>query len=86
MDMNDFPCATCGQPSNHWSGSNGGEHLCCKCYVATGNPPADWHPGCVRAANDNGGTVAARYEGQREVNGIPWDFYAVDLTGTLNGG
>jgi len=22
--------------------------LCCKCYVEEGNPPADWHPDCMR--------------------------------------
>jgi len=26
------------------------KRLCCKCYVQAGNPPADWHDGCMHEA------------------------------------
>src|SRR4051794_18622428 len=39
-------CQNCGQnPVMH----RGSPDLCCKCHVANGNPPADWHPGCMKA-------------------------------------
>lgn len=42
------PCAECQKPSTH---STDGIRLCCAHYVARGGAPADWHPGCVRAAS-----------------------------------
>jgi hypothetical protein len=24
------------------------QFLCCECYVKAGNPPADWHPDCIK--------------------------------------
>ena len=28
-----------------------GERLCCKCYIASGGSPADWHPDCMAEAD-----------------------------------
>jgi hypothetical protein len=36
----------CGKEANHWEGNKG---YCCKCWVDSDNPPADWHPDCLRA-------------------------------------
>ncbi len=41
------PCKTCGDPSSHLVN---GKPTCCSCYVSEGNPPADWHTGCMEAA------------------------------------
>jgi len=41
-------CA-CGRIASHVFGKL---HQCCTCWVAAGNPPADWHPGCVDAVWD----------------------------------
>lgn len=35
----------CGQPASHTMGD---KRMCCDCYVREGNPPADWHAGCMR--------------------------------------
>lgn len=33
-----------------WSMHDVGQrHLCCNCYIAEGNSPADWHPVCMQA-------------------------------------
>jgi hypothetical protein len=38
-------CCVCKTaPSMHDCGDR---RLCCKCYVNEGNPPADWHTGCM---------------------------------------
>lgn len=37
-------CEKCENDSNHTIGDG---RLCCKCYVEEGNPPADWHNGCM---------------------------------------
>jgi len=40
-------CEECGQyKATHY----GERNLCCRCHVATGAPPAGWHPECMRAA------------------------------------
>jgi hypothetical protein len=36
----------CGEKPHH---SIGPRLVRCACYVQEGNPPADWHPGCIRA-------------------------------------
>ncbi|HDY89744.1 MAG TPA: hypothetical protein ENH82_16720 [bacterium] len=42
-------CDDCGEKlSNH---SVGDKRLCCKCYIEEGNPPADWHRGCMEVYN-----------------------------------
>jgi hypothetical protein len=38
------PCFCCGRPSSHHCGL---KRLCCACYVRIGNPPANWHLGCM---------------------------------------
>lgn len=39
----------CGAISSHTTFKQGKEvRLCCACYVKAGNPPADWHIGCMR--------------------------------------
>ncbi len=43
-------CSVCGEPSSHWVGER---RLCCRCYVKQGNPPSDWHEGCVRAIEEH---------------------------------
>lgn len=42
-------CKLCGNSANHTTFKDGkAVRLCCKCYVQAGNPPADWHLGCMR--------------------------------------
>lgn len=45
-------CAKCRvRPPSHTIWQRGEKRtLCCECYVGEGNPPADWHDGCMRAA------------------------------------
>lgn len=41
----------CGKISSHTVFEKGKrKRLCCKCYVQAGNPPADWHRGCMQEA------------------------------------
>ena len=41
-------CAQCSQRlARHFVN---GKRLCCYCYVAAGQQPADWHPECMAAA------------------------------------
>lgn len=41
-------CDDCKEhPVNHYDGYR--RELCCRCHVADGNPPADWHPACMKA-------------------------------------
>lgn len=42
----------CGKPASHTILEHGGvkRRQCCECYVASGEPPADWHEGCMKAA------------------------------------
>lgn len=44
-------CDKCGQRTAMHTINFGGKetHQCCDCYVADGNPPADWHRACMRA-------------------------------------
>lgn len=36
------------RPARHSIYQHGKERtLCCECYVKEGNPPADWHSGCM---------------------------------------
>lgn len=46
-----YRCTTCGKhESMHDIGVGQKErHLCCYCYIAEGNLPADWHSMCMRA-------------------------------------
>ena len=40
----------CGSIASHTvCGKEKDKRLCCACYVEAGNPPADWHIGCMRA-------------------------------------
>jgi len=41
-------CAQCSKRLARHSAD--GKRLCCYCYVAAGNEPADWHPECMAAA------------------------------------
>src|SRR3990172_1644682 len=45
------PCTECNQnEAMHWVSKSGIErNLCCVCHVKEGNPPADWHPDCIKA-------------------------------------
>ncbi len=48
MDM----CDVCKKrESRHlsWNRTQGNKALCCKCHVAEGNAPADWHKECLSA-------------------------------------
>jgi hypothetical protein len=53
MEMNkNQTCTKCKElPANHsvhkWWMDPSDEFLCCKCYVAQGSTPADWHPICM---------------------------------------
>jgi len=50
-------CNICNAaPSNHTVCDR---RLCCKCNVIEGNPPADWHKGCMEAAQGYGQTTKA---------------------------
>ena len=43
----DDTCQDCEvMNANHTVGNR---RMCCDCYVADGNPPADWHPTCMAA-------------------------------------
>jgi len=43
----------CGAPANHTSSQAGvTTRSCCKCHVAAGGIPADWHPQCLRQADE----------------------------------
>jgi hypothetical protein len=42
-------CDLCGGDAMHWSTVEP-KFLCCACYVARGNPPSDWHDGCMQAS------------------------------------
>jgi hypothetical protein len=43
---------TCGRAATHTYFQAGEHHfLCCKCYIAGGNPPADWHVECMQEFN-----------------------------------
>lgn len=44
-------CDECNiNPAMHWSSKSGIEsNLCCACHVKHGNPPANWHPDCIKA-------------------------------------
>jgi len=44
-------CDKCGERQAFHSSSRSGNtrRLCCHCHVEEGNPPADWHPGCMAA-------------------------------------
>jgi hypothetical protein len=35
----------------HWATPQE-EHLCCKCHVEVGSPPTDWHPLCMKTAEE----------------------------------
>ena len=39
----------CGSIASHTVCGEEDKRLCCTCYVKLGNPPADWHIGCMRA-------------------------------------
>lgn len=40
----------CGSIASHTVyGWGKDKRLCCACYVKAGNPPTDWHIGCMRA-------------------------------------
>jgi len=41
----------CGKAAMHesWSAKTGNVYQCCECYVKEGNPPSDWHSGCMLA-------------------------------------
>lgn len=45
-------CYNCAKDWASHTVTNGGhtEYFCCACYVAAGNPPADWHPDCMAAS------------------------------------
>ena len=32
--------------------SERGERLCCKCHIARGGTPADWHPDCMQVVEE----------------------------------
>jgi hypothetical protein len=32
-----------------WGAKTGKVYQCCECYVKEGNPPSDWHSGCMLA-------------------------------------
>lgn len=50
----------CGTISSHTVFEKGKKkRLCCACYVRAGNPPADWHTGCMREV---GKTVVTKAE------------------------
>jgi len=46
-------CA-CGKLSSHtfWIKGCVKVNMCCECYVLAGNPPADWHQGCMKTYNE----------------------------------
>lgn len=49
----------CGAVSNHTTFKQGVKiRRCCACYVKAGNPPADWHVGCMREAGREKEVVA----------------------------
>jgi hypothetical protein len=51
IDIADEPLLCgCGATSDHTINKVG---LCCACYVAAGNPPADWHLGCMAAFREH---------------------------------
>lgn len=56
-------CA-CGAPPFHEKRltdlTGGPVYQCCACYVRDGNPPADWHSGCVRASLVRGFVLSVR--------------------------
>lgn len=41
----------CGTAASHRVGAI---VTCCRCYVRAGNPPADWHPACMKEATLRG--------------------------------
>ncbi len=50
-------CMKCGErPASHISIKHwitpSEEHLCCKCHVEGGSLPADWHPLCMKTAEE----------------------------------
>lgn len=47
-------CNSCGGPAMHTVG--GSVHQCCRCYVFDGQPPADWHAGCLLAERERDAT------------------------------
>lgn len=49
----------CGNRAMHTIFKDGEKkRLCCGCYIRAGETPADWHPGCMRAAGLAKETVA----------------------------
>jgi hypothetical protein len=42
-------CSECGKEITRGSHQFGEGVQCCRCYVLLGNPPADWHSGCMSA-------------------------------------
>ncbi len=49
IEKTEWPQCECGLESTHSIGArdNITRYLCCRCYVAEGHPPADWHPSCM---------------------------------------
>lgn len=44
---------SCGKPSSHTIYDDGFKKFqCCECYIKAGNPPADWHPLCMKTYNE----------------------------------